>query len=63
MTSSPGLILLSPNLEESKEEKATKLAEDPELTVIKFLTFKKLANLNSKSLLNLPVVSQPSMLA
>ena len=35
ITSSPFFIALSPNLDEVKVEKATKLAEEPELTVIR----------------------------
>ena len=35
ITSSPGLMALEPSLGEVRLEKAIKLAEDPELTVIK----------------------------
>ena len=42
--SSPLLIAFSPSLGDVKVLKATKFADDPEFVVIKFLTFKKLAN-------------------
>ena len=40
--------------------KATKLAEEPELTVIKCLTPIKAASFSSNSALKRPVVNQPS---
>ena len=44
ITSSPFCIALSFNFEEVKVEKAIKLADEPEFTVIKDFTFKNSAN-------------------
>ena len=49
ITSSPDFIALSPSLELVRQLKAIRLAEEPELTVIKCFTPMKLANFNSKS--------------
>ena len=46
ITSSPALMAFSLCKWEVNEEKANKLAEDPELTVIKCLMFKKFASFN-----------------
>ena len=60
ITSSPGLIALSPSLGDVSVLKATRLADEPELTVIKCLTPIKEASFSSNSALNRPVVNQPS---
>jgi hypothetical protein len=60
ITSSPLLIALSPNLGEVKVAKATKLADDPELTVIRDLIPINSDNAFSKFLLKRPVVNHPS---
>jgi hypothetical protein len=60
ITSSPCLIARSPNLGEVKVLNATKLADEPELTVIKYLTPINFASRDSNSSLNLPVVNHPS---
>ena len=54
------MIARSPNLGEVRVLNATKLAEEPEFTVIQYLTPKKAANFCSKAALNRPVVSQAS---
>ena len=56
ITSSKGFIALSLSLEEVRVEKAIKLAEEPELTVINCLMPINLASFFSNSLLNLPAV-------
>ena len=58
--SSPGVMALSLCKWEVKDKKAKRFADEPELTVTKFFTFKKFANFSWNSWLNLPVVSQPS---
>ncbi len=50
----------SPNFGDVKVLKATRLAEEPELTVIKNLTPKNSASFFSNSALNRPVVNQQS---
>ena len=51
----------APSLGEVRVLKATRLAEEPEFTVIKCLTPMKAANFFSNSVLKRPVVSQPSI--
>jgi hypothetical protein len=63
MTSSPRLMARSPSLGEVRVLKATRLADEPELTVIRCLTPMKAASFFSNSALKRPVVSQPSRLA
>ena len=60
ITSSPGLIARSPNLGEVKVLKATKLADEPEFTVIRCFMPIKAASFSSNSALKRPVVNQPS---
>ena len=60
MTSSPGLMARSPRRGEVRAENATRLADEPELTVIRCLTPRYLAKRSSKAVLKRPVVSQPS---
>ncbi|MNI41531.1 hypothetical protein D3C73_957870 [compost metagenome] len=60
MTSSPGLILRSPNLGEVRAENAKRFAEEPELVKSAYLTPIYSANFFSKSLLKRPAVSQKS---
>ena len=60
MTSSPGLMARSPSLGEVRVLKATRLADEPELTVMRCLTPRNAASCFSKSSLKRPVVSQPS---
>ncbi|MNY37053.1 hypothetical protein D3C86_1715830 [compost metagenome] len=60
MTSSPFLMARSPSLGEVRVLKATKLAEEPELTVIRYLIPRNAASFFSNSALKRPVVSQPS---
>src|SRR5208337_1098065 len=50
----------SPRVGDVNAEKATRFAEEPELTVITCLTFKNLDSCSSKDLLKRPVVNQPS---
>ncbi len=63
MTSSPGLTARSPRRSEVSVENATRFADDPELTVIKYLTPRNAARRSSNIALKRPVVSQPSRLA
>src|SRR6201996_3138423 len=63
MTSSPGLIARSPRRGEVSVENATRLADEPELTVIRCLTPRNFARRSSNIALKRPVVSQPSRLA
>ena len=63
MTSSPGLMARSPRREEVSVEKATRLADEPELTVIRCFTPRNFARRSSNIALKRPVVSQPSRLA
>src|SRR5882757_7444500 len=60
MTSSPGLIWRSPSRGEVRQEKAQRLAEEPELTSEAPRTPKKRANCRSNCVAKRPVVSQQS---
>ena len=60
MTSSPGFIARSPNSGAHKPEMATRLADEPELTVSANFTPIKRASSLSNLELNLPVVNQAS---
>ena len=60
MTSSPFLIARSLNLGEVNVENATKFADEPEFTVMAYLTPINSANFFSNCSLKRPVVSQPS---
>src|SRR5581483_12512031 len=60
MTSSPGLIWRSPRRGEVRQEKAQRLADEPELTSEAPRTPKKRASLRSNCAANRPVVSQQS---
>lgn len=60
MTSSPGLMARAPSFGLVKALKATRLADEPELTVIRCLTPRYLARRCSNWSLNRPVVSHPS---
>ncbi|MOA26972.1 hypothetical protein D3C78_1478070 [compost metagenome] len=60
MTSSPFLMARSPSLGEVSALNATRLAEEPELTEIRYLTPRNSASLFSNSALKRPVVSHPS---
>ena len=53
-------MALSPNFAEVKVEKATRLADEPELTVIKCFTPINSANFFSNKSLKRPVVNHPS---
>ena len=60
ITSSKGFIALSLSFGEVRLVNAIKFADDPEFTVINCLIPINFASFFSKSLLNLPAVSQPS---
>ena len=60
MTSMPGLSWRSPSLGLVRAERATRLAEEPELTREAERRPKKRASLRSKSLAKRPVVNQAS---
>ena len=60
MTSSPGLIARSPRRGLVSVENATRLADEPEFTVIACFTPMKSARRRSNMALKRPVVSQPS---
>ena len=60
MTSSPGLIARVPRRGLVRVENATRLADDPEFTVIACFTPRNSARRCSNSALKRPVVSQPS---
>src|SRR5690606_33781585 len=63
ITSSPGLMARSPNRGEVSAEKASKLADEPELVVSTQRRPRYLARRFSKASLKRPVVSQPSSTA
>src|SRR3990167_9401576 len=60
ITSSPGFILLAPNLGEVRAENAAKFALDPELVIVAYLTPKNFANSLQNSSAKWPSVSQNS---
>ena len=60
ITSSPGLMARSPRRGEVRAEKATRLADEPEFTVIRYFTPRYRARRSSKAVLKRPVVSQAS---
>ena len=60
ITSSPGLMARSPSLGLVSVEKATRLADEPELTVIRYFTPRNCARRCSNMVLKRPVVNQPS---
>src|SRR3989339_965716 len=61
INSSPDLSRLSPNTKEVSEAKATKFAEDPELTSETYLTPRNFLNSCSNNLAQAPSVHHPSL--